>query len=75
MLMCFVPLEVKVKVIITVGPKSPQSQNGEVKMAQNILYSLELHTAVFESARLGLKGKMMAKVFKEKVRVCVLKNE
>lgn len=53
--MCFVPLKVKVKVILTAGPKCPQSQNGKVKMAQNILYCLELHTVVFESAWLGLK--------------------
>ena len=74
MLMCFVTFEVKVNVIIAAGPKCPQSQNG-IKMVQNILYCLEVYTAVFKSAWLGVKVRMMAKVFREKMRVYVLKNE
>lgn len=51
--MCSVPLGVKLKVIIPVGSKCPQSQNGSVKMVEGIPYFLELHIAVLKSSWLG----------------------
>lgn len=52
-LMHSVPLEGKLKVIIPVGSKCPQSQNGRVKMVEDILCFLELHIAELESPCVG----------------------
>lgn len=51
--MCFVPLGLKLKVIIPGGSKCSQSQNGKVKMVEDILYFLELCIVAFESSWLG----------------------
>lgn len=57
MLMCLVPLGMKLKVIII-----PLGLNAlKVKMVQNILYFLELHIALLEFAWSGVKVRVLAK--------------
>lgn len=69
-----VPLGVKLKVIIPVGSKCSQSQNGRVKMVEVILYSLELYIAVLESSWLGGESENHGKKTSKEDESLVLKN-